>query len=72
MGILLQDEHTRASRKIRVILDDDCRSYASNYVAGEYIISSKLVIAVRRNANVAAANESLHPNEGVAHSAACA
>jgi len=72
LGIPLQDENTRTSCKIWIVLDDyRCRN-AGDHVAGEYIIGGKLVIAVRRNLNVPANGESLGPKEGFAHSAACA
>ena len=60
IGILLQHENARSLRKPRIVLHDDCRGNAVNYVTDEYIIGGKLVIAVRRNSNVSMTCKRLH------------
>jgi len=60
-GIFLQDENARSSRRMRIVLHDHRRRNAGNHVADEYIIGGKLVIAMRRNSNLSAIHEHLHP-----------
>jgi hypothetical protein len=47
VSILLQYEDAWSSHKMRIVLDDDCHRNAGNHVSDEYIISGKLVIAMR-------------------------
>jgi hypothetical protein len=47
VSIPLQHENAWSSRGMRILLHDDCRSYASNHFIDEYIIGRKLIIAMR-------------------------
>jgi hypothetical protein len=67
LAIMLQDEHARPLRVIRIILDDDRSVQAFDDIAHRDAVRGKLFVPVERYAHIAVRHERSYLFQSVGH-----